>query len=121
MDGETYKVLINSNLYTEGNAIPHNPVFGIHNQTDNIWAFAVRSNGTVFMQKPNGQNGIVLKDGEISVNGSWEAHEEQMSFLLLKFSDGATTYGMYALGDLQYNESTGTGEWVFQRIYCKKI
>lgn len=48
MNGQNYTVMINSNLYTETNGIPYNPVFAVYNQSNDTWPFFVRSNGSLY-------------------------------------------------------------------------
>lgn len=79
LNGASYRVLINSNMYTAENSIPYNPVFGVADTTNDSWDFKffVRSNGELYASKADitgqikclgEQGGAMLTNGALYFN-----------------------------------------------------
>lgn len=65
MNGKKYRVLMNSNMYTQSNDNPYNPVFGIADRTNDGWDFNfyVRSNGQLYVKDAEIHGKIFAEQG----------------------------------------------------------
>lgn len=83
-----YYFYLQSNPYTDGNAIPYNPVIAVNYQNDD--KFYVRSNGHLFAKDAEIQGTITATGGAI---GGWNLVPNYWNASLLYTKTGAGNYG----------------------------